>query len=353
MKRALLVAILVLVAATGFSQIDQLKTIASGLQTFTNAMATSIPLNSTTGNIWSDAYIGQLIAVPPHFGVGATAAITCIPGDYLNTLTTAISGAVSPEELGLPSYLASFGVPIPAAVANARVGGFILPFDVGVKFGYLPDEAKALLSGAGLNVSYLLAGADVRYALLNEKKNFIDLSVGVSLNYLSSTMTIPTKMGATDYTFVLPDSSTHTLRMAEPQIYLGWSCLAADVTAQVSKRILFLTPYLGVGATFGRPSVTTGIQSALTYDGAAMTDAQMSALQTLYDNLVTMGLPAPVNPSTLKEGYLFQSDVSGGTDLRVYGGFSLDILVVSLDINALYSFIGKNYGANVGLRVQL
>jgi hypothetical protein len=356
MKRILLVLFLISISAAAFAQTDPLAsmdTIADGLQAFTNAIAPSIPLNSTTGNIWSDAYIGQLIAMPPHFGVGEVLGFTFIPGSYVKQLISAVSGGVSQSELGLPDVLLSLGIPIPALVTTARIGGFILPFDIGIKFGMIPVKQQDALAALGLSISYTLVGGDVRYALLDEKKNLIDLSVGLSLNYLATSITIPTGMGATTYDFTLPDSSTHTLALSEPKLFLGWSSFAADLTAQVSKRILFFTPYAGAGLCIGTPKVQTGIKSQLTYDGQPMTDAQMAELQTLSDNLEAMGLPPPVDPASLKEGYVFEANVTKGTDLRVYGGFSLDIWVVRLDLNVLYSFLGRNYGANLGARIQL
>jgi hypothetical protein len=38
---------------------------------------------------------------------------------------------------------------------------------------------------------------------------------------------------------------------------------------------------------------------------------------------------------------------------RVFGGFSVNLLVLKLDLGALYSFPGGSYGASANLRVQL
>jgi hypothetical protein len=359
MKRVLLSLFLISISAAAFAQNDPISSmdaIADGLQAFTNTIAPSIPLNSTTGNIWSDAYIGQLIAMPPHVGVGEVLGLTFIPGSAISQMLSDAGGNIPGSEA--LSLLAKVGVPIPALVTQARIGGFILPFDIGMKFGSLPNKNVALSGSSSLDVSYLLVGGDVRYALLDEKKNVIDLSIGLSLNYLKTALAIPTGMGTTTYEFTLPTdpigAPAHTLSMSEPKLFLGWESFSADLTAQVSKKIIFFTPYAGAGLTIGKPVVKTGIKSELTYDGTAMTTAQMEQLQQLYDALKSAGMQTlPIDPSTLREGYIFKSNTDRGTDLRVYGGFALDIWVVRLDTNIFYSFFGRNYGANFGARIQL
>ena len=40
----------------------------------------------------------------------------------------------------VPSELSDLGgIPIPATAVEARIGGFILPFDIGIKAGYIPE----------------------------------------------------------------------------------------------------------------------------------------------------------------------------------------------------------------------
>lgn len=362
MKRFLYVIVLSFLALAAFAQTDPqeaVQAIADGLQSFTNAIAPSIPLNSTTGSAWSDAYIGQLLNMPPHVGVGAALGVTMIPGSYIEAMIQGISGGVSAEELELPDFLTTYGIPLPALVTTARVGGFILPFDVGLKYGALPGQLVSAVAAEGLDIDYLLVGGDVRYALLDEKKNIIDLSVGLGLHYLRTSISVPTGMGDTTYEFEVPDQDNstimvpHDITLTEPLLFLGWQSLAVDITAQVSKRIIFFTPYAGAGLTLGKPSVQTGIKSQLLYDGNEMTDAQMDTLTELYNMLQAAGFPMPIDPASLREGYIFESNITRGTDLRVYGGLSLDIFVVRLDLNALYSFIGRNWGGNLGVRIQL
>jgi hypothetical protein len=311
--------------------------VQTALTDFTGAMATALPINATTGSAWSDSFIGDF----PHFGVSASLGATLIPSSALNDVLGVMG--LSLDSLGSEaSSVLALGVPFPAWVVQARIGGFILPFDIGVKYGTIPESLNVFSGlGDGYVFSYTLAGLDLRYDILNEKKNFIDLSVGGGVYYLAGKIQIPLDGVVNDYTFTAPDSSSHTISFDTPNLYLGWESVSFDLNAQVSKQILFLTPYLGAGLTLGNPAVTSGITATNIYLDGAATDA--SALSNYFNGLDT----------SFTNGWVTNSTLTNSVDARVYGGFSFDIFVVHLDLNAMYSFIGQNYGGSLNLRVQL
>ena len=69
------------------------------------------------------------------------------------------------EELVLPNF-----------AIEGRIGGFLLPFDIGLRGGLLPE-----LQLDDVTIGYMNFGADVRYALL--KGNLAMPSVSVGLGY--------------------------------------------------------------------------------------------------------------------------------------------------------------------------
>jgi len=142
-----------------------------------STLSATLPFNSTLGLNWSDAYIGQLLGVPPHFGVGVSAGATTVQADEIKTLLTT---------LGVDTGAFPRIVPIPAAVAEARIGGFLLPFDIGVKGGYIPPDLGKTIKDAtgGLNLDYLAAGADLRFALIKGNLLLPRVSLGVGVNYM-------------------------------------------------------------------------------------------------------------------------------------------------------------------------
>ena len=49
--------------------------VEDGLTEFIDGLADTAPAVSTMNNVWADGYVGQLIGIPPHFGVGASAGL--------------------------------------------------------------------------------------------------------------------------------------------------------------------------------------------------------------------------------------------------------------------------------------
>jgi hypothetical protein len=80
------------------------------------------------------------------------------------------------------------------------------------------------------------------------------------------------------------------------------------------------------------------------YEGAELTDATLATLNTMLAAL-------KVNP-VKKDGVNAMQDVNG-LSFRVYGGASLNLLILKLDLTGLYNLLDSSYGATVGFRVQL
>ncbi|MEJ2663370.1 MAG: hypothetical protein P8107_04875, partial [Spirochaetia bacterium] len=129
-------------------------------QAFSDAIASSLPFNAAVGLQWSDAYIGNF----PHFGVGATLGTTFIPWDAAKDVADTFGidfGSL------YPGLVENMGMPLPAWCVEGRIGGFGIPFDIGLKVGYLPKEAAVLLP-KDMTFDYLLVGADFRYGILED-----------------------------------------------------------------------------------------------------------------------------------------------------------------------------------------
>jgi hypothetical protein len=85
-----------------------------------------------------------------------------------------------------------------------------------------------------------------------------------------------------------------------------------ELKAQISKSFVIVTPYAGIGGSVAFNSGSYSLTTATTG----------STADTAYG-------------------------------VRVYGGASLNLAVFKTDLSAMYNFISKNYGFNLGLRVQL
>ncbi|HBG35690.1 MAG TPA: hypothetical protein DDW88_01300, partial [Treponema sp.] len=75
-KRLCLILAFMLIFSLAFSQSVDLDDFKGGLHAFLEDINLSLPDSTLSGVTWSDAYIGQFIGVPPHFGVGLATGVS-------------------------------------------------------------------------------------------------------------------------------------------------------------------------------------------------------------------------------------------------------------------------------------
>jgi hypothetical protein len=276
MKRVLIVLGMLLFAAAGLSA-QTYDEFEGYFQTFADEVANSLPISASVGGNWSPAHIGQF----PHFGVGLSLGGMFLPYEAVKPVVDNLG-----FESSIPEALKTYGVPFPAIAVDARLGGFILPFDVGVKFGFIPEKAKTLFSDE-VTADYVLAGADVRLRLTEGRGLLPTISAGAGYNYLRGTIGInDVSSGETiDITDVMnlyypaqpPD--TYKLTISDPDLVFNMNTHTIQAKAQASWDLALLTPHIGFGAAYGISSAGGGLFSALTYDGGAtgVTFAQVQA----------------------------------------------------------------------------
>lgn len=241
MKRLIVVVVLVLASGVLFAQIPDIATFQSTIQGFANSVASALPLESSVGLNWSDANVGQF----PHLGIGFTVGAATIPYGSIQNTITSFGGSI-PSKL---SFLSSIGIPVPAYTIDVRIGGFILPFDVGLKFGYVPSGA---LSVGNFNADYLLLGGDFRYSVLQDNGLSPGLSVGIGYTYMKGNVSIPGVLGSTtQINSVYIGDTTANLVFSDPSLNFFWTTSVIDAKIQLSKTLFIITPYIGLGAAYG------------------------------------------------------------------------------------------------------
>jgi len=169
MKKILIMAALVFLIASGAFAQYSFSTFQSVFQGFATGAASALPLESSVGLDWADAYIGQF----PHLGIGLTVGAATIPYSAISSAIQTFGGSL-PSGL---SFLQTLGVPVPSYTIDARIGGFILPFDIGFRLGYVPPNVFSSYNGT--SIDYLLVGGDVRYALVKDHGFIPGISVGL------------------------------------------------------------------------------------------------------------------------------------------------------------------------------
>jgi hypothetical protein len=317
-KIALYCVVLMLFAGSQvFSQIPdiQFDDLKKSVDKFSDNLSRSLPFNSGLGLNWSDAFIKKI----PHFGLGFAVGFTTMEADSLDKV-------LSYFDVGLPMKLKGF--PLPGYTVEGRLGGFGIPFDIGVKFGYLP------IKPSGFKMNYLLAGGDVRFAILEKNVILPTISVGVGFNYLSGG--IEKSIGSGMH-FDYQDGNY--LDVSQPILYFNWSTASLDFKAQISKSFIIVTPYFGVGASHGWSKAGYGVDATVRDSSGSLEAAKEILKQYDIYNLSENGF------SSLKE--------LRGWSARMFGGLSFNITFFRIDLTGLFNIIDKNYGASLGFRVQL
>jgi len=280
---------------------------------------------------WSDAYIGQFLGIPPNFGVGLTFGLTSMSIGPINELVNMLTDKPLPFDAGLP--LAGYTL-------EGRLGGFILPFDIGFKIGALPEENKILEAITGAKLNYLLVGGDFRYALVDTK--ILKFSAGLGFNHLNGGVSIP--IGSSFGPLTTPGD--YTLKMDKPEIGLFWNtnCLEFKLQASVSTPVI--TPYAGLGLNYSWSKTGYGITAK-----PEMTDSDGNPVvaSQFLEELKKFNIEGiEINDNSI------ESIISDSAfNIRVYGGFSLNMTVIRLDLTGMYDIFNSNLGFTVGIRFQV
>jgi len=340
-KLCFIMVIFLLAAGPAFS--DTITDLVNGVDTFSKELAKALPFNSTVGLNWSDAYIGQLLGLPPHFGVGIVAGATTLPIKALESIT----GLVGMDDLPL-DIMGSIGFPLPALAAEARIGGIGIPFDIGIKYGVVPKSLLGkfvAVDNLPVEFDYQLVGADFRYALFSPKAFPIRVSVGVGFNYLRGG--ISANIGSPlSFTFT-HSSENYTLDVSQPKVALLWETKTIELKAQVSFPLVIITPYAGVGASYGWSKAGYDISSTVKIKKGS-TDQTGPAFDSAV-NILGQYFNLPGVKST---GFGSMMEVTGFT-MRAFGGISVNLFVIKIDLTAMYNIMDGSLGATVGVRFQL
>ncbi|MDR0784709.1 MAG: hypothetical protein LBE74_02335 [Treponema sp.] len=325
MKRDFIIAAVVLtVVVNSFG--EELADLQRNVDDFSTKLSASLPFNASMGLNWSDAYIGKFLGVPPHFGVGVSGGVTTLNSAAFNDLLDDFGLSLPIGQMLLPAY-----------VVEGRLGGFFLPFDVGVKFGALPQVDF----GERLKIDYLLAGVDVRFAVMEGGVVLPKISVGVGFNFLKSALAAPLGNG------VSFNVGGKTLALTQPEAAFSWETKSIDVKAQISKSLAIITPYAGLGASYAWSNAGYSVESRLQYDGSEVSDDDVVEIK---NKLADAGVPDLDRLSANGFSSIIGSE---GWAFRAFAGFSLNVFIVKFDLTGMYNFMDSNYGATLGVRLQI
>ncbi len=329
MKKILIMMIILVVGISGAFAID-IASMETAFSSFSTDVAEALPVASTIGLNWSDSKVRGF----PHFGVGVSLGAVMIPEDAFISLANTLS-------ITLPSTItdAGLGIPFPAYVVDARVGVPLLPIDIGVKLGVLTPEMSSAIS-SDVAVDYVLAGFDIRTPIIKGNLVLPAVTLSAGYNYLSGGInTSVASAGALatqiDIGTVLPGV---TIDYTDPDVRFAWETNTIDFKLQASKSLLIITPYAGLGYAYGWSKAGGGISSDITFTGA--TEDQVR------DALAAAGYDVELSA----DGFAILAESSGGS-LRAFGGISVNLFILKLDLNAMYNLSTASLGASANVRI--
>lgn len=316
MKRIIsivLIITMVLTAATAVTSND----LDAKMEEFANTFADFIPRASTQMNLWADAHIGNILPLSglPHLGGGLTFGGVLVPTDFMSVFGDAFSEGVPEWE--------SF--PIPAISVDARVGGIILPFDLGLHIMAL-DDYEADFYGVKISIpNSFVFGADVRFAILQEGVICPALSLGVGYTYTSGDFTLTSEpLITTDVLSLLTNESYMST-------HLEYTTHIYSATAQLSKKILLITPFVGAKAVAQKGQYTGWGE----YKDISNCSNEADDINDIF--------------------YTFEKDDLTDKNLKfsVFAGVGVDFLIIQTTIGVNYDFTDQSWAGSISLHVKI
>jgi opacity protein-like surface antigen len=313
----ILLVILMLAASQVFALDIDFPTLQKDFEKFSEKMIDALPFYSTIGLNWSDAYIGSF----PHFGIGLTAGTITIDEKTITSTLKSLGLQESSSSLLSDKFL------LPADSIDARIGIPVIPLDFGVKIGYLsPSWSESLLN---VGIKNTLIGLDVRYVIINSKVFPMRLSVGFGFNYLNGGIS---KTFSDNINFKGNSIGLDDFTAKDPTVDFLWSTNTFELKAQASFPYKIVTPYAGAGVSYSWSKVSYKISASEPF----IEEDKMRKFVT-----------------EVSKGSFETITKDKRLNTRVFGGISINLAYVRLDLTGMYEFIGGNYGATLGIRFQM
>ena len=309
-----------LISSAGFSTATPYKTAVNGLNDFCDALNDTLPNTQTLQNVWAEAWIGKLI---PNFkfGFGVNAGVATL--DISSLLTVADALAIDTSDIRDFTDSYDNKLVFPTVTADLRLGGIILPFDIGFAFCTLDtrdiDSINDSIDPAAFD--YFSLGGDLRWRIFDKGGKFFHVRGSLS--------------GGGYYTkggFNVSDNgSAADLDFKSTTLFAG---------AQVSAKALCFVPFLG-----GRLLLT---KSSVDWKAKANWSEILNssgADSSYINDAVSWG----ILPSTFSGG----SDSGWGVRPQIYGGLGIDLFIIDITVSGSYDFIKDVLGGAVSVRFSI
>lgn len=319
MKKFILVFLCLTFALTGIfaqaipsvSDYINIDKLGAGLDQFTHSLLKTAPSTVTQQYIYPDAYLGQLLSVPPNVAGGISAGAAQLDA-------TGLASALK-DGLGTDLLKDITNLYLPTIVLDARIGGIILPFDIGVHGMLISEPLTFSAKGTEFLADYGTVGANIRIPLLEQNIILPAISLGTGFSYSKGTIGMNTSGEVISH------------------IAAGYESMIIDASLQISKEILFITPYAGARAT---------LSSSKRHWNC---DYEIDALKDATDDWkssrsYTEEQWSPWEINSENPNYTAQ----------LFAGVGIDFFfIIQFGVNASYDLVNDLWAGSVNLRIKL
>lgn len=295
MKKIISILLILMLATSVFAQTLDEEAVEDGLSDFIEGLAVTAPASTTMSNVWTDAYVGQLIGVPPHLGAGASFGVSKM--DITGIKKAAKALGISSTDGLKDDFI------LPVASIDAVIGGVLFPFDLSGSF-IVMNEPIGISGNKALQYKLNAFNLKIRLPIIKQNLVLPNLSIGVGYARTSGEFHVALKQGVETFLTATYQSDVYS----------------ADV--QLSKNVFFLTPYAGARVLASKSNNTW----EYSYEVAGVISGKG---KSSYSN------------DNLNFGY------------QVFAGTSFNILILRLNVNAAYDFASKVWSVGAGAQIKL
>lgn len=282
---------LIAISISSFAFSDDLSDLNDCINNFRDELNTVIPNAATQTNVYADAWIGKFIpSLPMHFAAGIDGGITKFDISELKKASDIL------HITNLPSSLL-----FPTINANAKIGGIFLPFDVGFSIFYFNSKDLNNIY-KNIDIDFFTVSGNLRWAILQGKGICPKWSIGAGYYYSKGSIGKTTGSSSIKFSYVTQTFVAET---------------------QVSKKFLFVTPFVGFRAIFCDSDITCSWNSSLGIGGVL--NSEEHDKQDMFSNCTP----------------------------QIFGGVGISIGLIEIDVNASYDFKHTAWSAGTSLRFQM
>lgn len=315
------------------------NSISNAMEDVIGVITETLPENSSLLSNQPDAYIGNLFpSIPPHLTAGLSFAATMIKTDTFTDAVNTLQEGIK-ETLNSHGAASDFNIncdlmsklPVPTAAAAVRIGGLVLPLDMGA---YAISTFKGMIKDLdyddfSADLDYTSLGFDVRYEVYEGKLLLPKVSVGAGYlyNYFNMSFNMNQKYSFNS-TYASANSYSENANLdADINFESKMHTLFASI--QLSKKFLIFEPYIGLKGFMTKTEND--------YKWSYKTSSNGTQISELSDDA--------------KKSYT--KEFGNNMTAQVFGGLGLQLLNFQIALNGAYNFTTCNWSAGLGLNFKL